>query len=115
MSETRDVVRPTLDLLNGIPGVYAFRIHSGRVKVRRGYMHLAAPGTPDIGAVVRGVPVFFECKSARGRVSDEQREAHYRISRAGGSVVVVKRPSAAVDVVRNILSMLEPMKGGPAL
>lgn len=104
MTETHDVVRPTLDLLNGIPGVIAYRIHSGKAKVRGGWIHLADPGTPDIGATVKGLAVFFEAKAAKGLVSEEQLEWHARARRAGAMVFVIRRPSTAVDVVRKILN-----------
>lgn len=105
MSETRDVVRPTLEILNGIPGVIAYRIQSGKVRVRGGWMHLAEPGTPDIGCMVRGLSVFFEAKAPRGVLSDEQLRWHERARRAGAIVVVIRKPSTALDEVRKILDM----------
>lgn len=109
--ETRDVVRPVLELLNGIPGVVAYRIHSGTVRVRGGWMHLAEPGTPDIGCTVRGLAIFFECKTAKGLVSEEQLAWHARARRAGAVVCVIRKPSAAVDVVRQILAGDRPVLG----
>lgn len=103
MSETSDVVRPTLEALNSIPGCVAFRIHSGRVKVRGGWMHLGESGLPDIGAVVRERPVFFEAKDVKGLVSEDQLKQHARIRRAGADVFVIRSPREAVDVVRAIL------------
>lgn len=111
MSETRDVVRPTLELLNGIPGVVAYRIHSGKVKVRGGWMHLAEPGTPDIGVCVRGLAVYFECKAAKGSVSDEQLTWHARARRAGALVFVIRKPSAAVEEVRKLLVIQDERVG----
>lgn len=104
MSETSTVVRPILDALNGVPGCVAYRIHSGKVKVRGGWMHLAEEGTPDIGCVVRGVPVFFEAKAPKGLVSERQLEWHGQARRAGAFVFIVRSPASAVDVVRKILA-----------
>ena len=111
MSETRDVVRPTLELLNSIPGVVAYRIHSGKVKVRGGWMHLAEPGAPDIGACVKGLAVFFECKDAKGLVSEEQLAWHGRARRAGALVFVIRKPSAAVEEVRKLLAIQDEKRG----
>lgn len=104
MSETHDVVRPTIELLNGIPGVVAERLHAGRVKVRGGWMHLGHPGAPDVVATVKGLSVYFEAKTAKGLVSEEQLEWHARARRAGAMVFVIRKPSAAVEVVRKILA-----------
>ena len=105
MSETSEVTRPTVDALNCIPGVIAIRIQAGRVKSRGGgWMQLAEPGSPDVIAVVKGLAVFFECKAPKGLVSEEQLAWHARARRAGAVVVVIRKPSAAVDVVRKILN-----------
>lgn len=109
--ETRDVVRPTLECLNGIPGVIAYRIHSGKVKVRGGWMHLAPEGTPDIGCTVRGLAVYFECKSDDGEVSEEQRDWHARARRAGALVFVIRKSSAAVEEVRKLLVIQDERRG----
>lgn len=112
MSETKDVVRPTLDCLNSIPGVVAYRIHSGKVKSRGGgWMQLAEPGTPDIGACVRGLSVFIECKTTKGLVSEEQLEWHARARRAGAMVFVIRKPSAAVEEVRKLLTIQDEKRG----
>jgi hypothetical protein len=104
MTETSDVVRPTLEALNGIPGVVAYRIHAGKAKVRGGWMHLGERGIPDIGCCVRGLSVFFEAKAAKGLVSEEQLAWHGKARRAGAMVFVIRSPGAAVEVVRKVLA-----------
>jgi hypothetical protein len=105
MSETSDVVTPTITALNGIPGVVAYRLHSGRVKVRGGYMRNNEPGAPDIFAVVKGVPVFFEAKSATGELSDDQTAEAFRISRAGAQVWCIRSVHEALKVARRMLGI----------
>ncbi len=104
MSETSDVVRPTIKKLNGIPGVVAYRIHSGRVPVRGGWMHLGETGTPDIGCTVRGLSVYFECKDDKGETKKAQLKWHARARRAGALVFVVRKSESAVAEVRKILA-----------
>lgn len=73
MSEGSDVVRPILDALAKIPGLWASRMHSGVAKVRGGWMHLAAEGTPDIiGYMPDGRFFGIECK-LKGNRTQRQR------------------------------------------
>lgn len=47
MSETSSIVRPSIDAIRAL-GIPCERVHSGRVRVKRGYMQLADAGCPDI-------------------------------------------------------------------
>jgi hypothetical protein len=101
VSETSSIVSPLLKALNGLPYVWATRLHSG--SARGGRQQLCKPGTPDVLAVVRGTPVFFEGKAADGRVSDAQIEQAALIEAAGGIVYVPRSFPEAMAVVREIL------------
>lgn len=103
MSETSEVTRPVIDAINALPECFAYRVHSGKVKVRGGWMQLAPKGTPDLFAMVRGVAVHFETKVERGRLSAEQREMHAHLRRAGARVEVVRSVAEAMTVVRQVM------------
>jgi hypothetical protein len=105
MSEQSEVTSPLVKALNSLPYVWATRLHSG--KVRGGRQHLCKPGTPDVFAVVRGTPVFFEGKADDGRVSDAQIEQVALIEAAGGCVYVVRSVGEALGVVRRLLGRTE--------
>ena len=100
MSETSEIVTPLLDALESIPGVVALRLHAGSVRVAGGWMRNNRPGTPDILAIVFGFPVFLECKTAKGLVSDAQLDWHAHARRQGCDVVVVRSVSDGLRVVR---------------
>lgn len=109
MSETSEVVRPTIDALNRIPGVFAYRVHSGKVKVRNGWMKLADSGFPDIACVVQGAACFFEAKKRRTKnaaivFKKDQLSTHDTLRRCGARVVVIESVAEAIAVVREILS-----------
>lgn len=98
MSEQDSVTSPLLKALNRIPGVWAMRIHSGRA--RGGRQHLAPVGTPDILAIVRGRPLFFECKTELGKASPAQMEQARRIGHAGACTYVVRSVTDGMRIVR---------------
>ncbi len=74
-------------------GFIAIRVHSGAVKVRRGYMQLAPKGWPDMYVLGCG---WLETKTATGKLRVEQRAVHERIAREGEFVAVASVPSEAV-------------------
>lgn len=104
VSESTQVTSPLIKALNGIPGVYSYRIQCGSPRVRGGVLHGAPTGTPDIGAIVAGRAVFFECKLTGNVPSGDQVEAHRRLRSAGAKVYVVTSVHEALDVVRDLLS-----------
>lgn len=58
----------------------------GRVRPSR----ISMPGYPDISLVVNSKAVFIEVKSAKGRLSPEQRECHDTLRRNGATVFVAR-------------------------
>lgn len=104
MSETSSIVTPLIKALNAVPGVFAHRVFTGTAAVRRGYLHGAEKGTPDIHVTVRGMSLWFEAKAPKGgRVSPEQLEQHERLRRAGARVEVVTSVAEGIAVVREVL------------
>lgn len=80
-------------------GRFVFRIHSGQVKVRRGFMQLAPKGTPDLYVLGFG---WMETKTDEGELSPEQLEMHARIRAAGERVAVVRSAKEALEAVTNV-------------
>lgn len=79
-------------------GRTVFRVQSGRVKVRGGWMVLAPNGTPDLYVLGWG---WLECKAEKGKLSHDQLRMHERIRRAGERVAVVR---SAAEAVRAVIS-----------
>lgn len=77
-------------------GFFVLRIHSGCVRVKRGFMHLAPKGTPDLYVLGWG---WLETKMDKGKPTPEQLEMHARIRRAGECVGVVRTPAEALRAV----------------
>lgn len=102
MSEQSDITSPLLKALRKLPGVWAMRVHSG--SARGGKQHLAPDGTPDIFALIKGRPVFFECKVAHEQMSPDQQSQQIHISRAGGFCLCVRSMPQAMKAVRKFLS-----------
>lgn len=100
-----ELYKRILDSLNAIPGVLAWRVHAGKVKVRGGWMQLAAKGVADIHALVEpGVFVGLEVKrpDGKGRIRESQSEWIDRVRSLGGHAVVVMTVDEAVRAVLEI-------------
>jgi hypothetical protein len=74
------------------------RVHSGKVKVRGGWMQLAPNGTPDLYVVGWG---WLECKTDTGKLNADQMRMH-RLLRAEGERVAVVR--SAAEALRAVIS-----------
>jgi hypothetical protein len=79
-------------------GWFVMRIHSGQVRVKRGFMHLAPKGTPDLYVLGFG---WLETKLEKTKPTLEQLEMHERIRAAGELVAVVRTPAEAIRAVRS--------------
>lgn len=97
MSETSDIVTPTLETLKRM-GVIAWRVNAGG-RTRRSVQ--APPGTPDIiGALPPNGRLFgLEAKAGKGKLSEAQEVWHTRAREAGVLVGVVRSLSEAVELV----------------
>lgn len=98
MTAERDIKRSILDGLHAA-GIIAFRVHSGKVKVRGGWMHLAPEGTPDIVAIVppHGRFLGLEVKTEDGVERPGQLDFAKGARRHGAAVVTVR---SAVEAIR---------------
>lgn len=99
MSETSDIVTPTLEALKRM-GVIAWRVNAGG-RTRRSVQ--APPGTPDIiGALPPNGRLFgLEAKAGKGKLSEAQEVWHERARRSGVRVGVVRSLREATRLVRD--------------
>lgn len=95
MSET-DIQRQIVDALKAV-GAYPIRVQSGRVRVKRGYMHLAPAGTPDVLVLLpRGRCMWLEVKDAKGALRVTQEAWRANVAQWGQIVATVRSPQEAV-------------------
>lgn len=98
MSETDlyDPIKKTLERFGHI----VTRVHSGKVKVRGGWMQLADPGTPDHHVMSPGgLSTWLETKTPTGSLSHAQKAWHERAKKEGHRVAVVRSPREALEAV----------------
>lgn len=74
---------------------YFNRTNTGKFKFKRndgsdGFLSSGMPGQPDISGVYLGWPVYIECKTQTGRLSEVQIKAHELIKQAGGIVFIAR-------------------------
>jgi len=102
MSETQ-LVSSILDALAIEPGVVAWRNNNGSVRRRGGYVRFGlAKGAADIVAIVGPAGRFLalECKTAKGKQSQEQIDWALEVKFAGGLYATVRSVQEARDAVR---------------
>src|SRR5579859_6181917 len=94
-----------IESINASGLAFVWRNHSGAVRVKRGFMHLAPEGSPDLVGWLRdGRFVGIETKVAGARTQKAraaaQAEWRDRIRAAGGVAGEVRSPADALALVR---------------
>lgn len=89
MKETNAKQSAILDLLKSM-GFYAWRQNSGKINIGKRWINLGNEGLSDIVGFHRltGRMVAIECKQAKERISDAQREFLDTVERAGGIALI---------------------------
>lgn len=77
-------------------GWHVWRINSGSTRVRRGYLHGAPKGAPDLYVVGWG---WLEIKTGRGALTEDQLAMHDLLRNHGELVSVVRSPAEALRAV----------------
>ncbi len=96
-TELAKAIRDALTAL----GLVVWREQCGKVPVKRGYMHLAPEGTPDlVGYLPGGRLLGLEIKTARGKERPAQTEWLARAKAAGCCVATVRSVEEAVAFVQ---------------
>ena len=86
-------------------GYWVIRLNSGKVKGRRGWIHLCPAGTPDLMVLMPcvladpGTVLFLEVKLPGGKASAEQEAWHQRARRMGHRVSIVSSVREAIKEV----------------
>jgi hypothetical protein len=103
MSE-QDIVHAAIEAVNASNLALVWRNHSGSVRVRRGYMHLAPKGSPDIvGILCDGRFVGLEMKKPGEKPSAVQEEWRTRFLALGGVAACVHSANETLAVLRAAL------------
>jgi hypothetical protein len=92
VSETQ-LSRSIQDALAGV-GLWCIRVHSGKVRVRGGWLQLAEPGTPDLYCIAL---CWFEVKLPGQKPNADQLKWHARAKAMGEKVYVVSSVEEAVE------------------
>lgn len=103
-----DILRGVLLAVSAIPGVVVWRQNSGLYYVpdgRGGFRRVRAaiPGAADITGLARGRRLEIECKTATGKLSDDQIAFGRMILDNGGIYLVARSEEEAVDKVREAI------------
>ena len=101
MSE-QDITREVIRAINATGCAFVWRNQSGKVQVRRGWMHLAPEGSPDIVGFTTpgGRCIGLETKRPKdSRIADAQEDVRERLAKAGGICGYVRSVDEAVRLV----------------
>jgi hypothetical protein len=106
--EEDDLQKAVCDFLRWAvpPDCAWFSIPNGGLRHRKVAQKLVATGlkagVPDLLCIYRGTPIFIELKSARGALSEHQRQMHRKLTYSGATVLCCK----SVDCVETALAEL---------
>jgi len=118
VSETA-LKRAILDAL-AVMGVEAWSCPAGLVRVRRGWLHLAPEGTPDIiGYLPGGKLMGLEVKAPKAGTAKDRKEKQAawreRARQAGCVVAEVRSVAEAIAAVREAQSVARANHASPVL
>ncbi len=82
------------------PGWIVWRENSGVCHQDRRYIRYGTPGIADFMGVIRGRPIAFELKGAKGVLRSTQRKFAKQFEAAGGVYVVVKKLEQIEEMLR---------------
>jgi hypothetical protein len=82
-----------------LAGYWTERVPAGKVETASGsWMHSASKGCPDL-LIVAPIYGWIEVKTAKGKLSDDQKAWHEKAAKAGVRVAVVRSVKEALEVV----------------
>jgi hypothetical protein len=88
-------VRKALESL----GYWVERVPAGKIETARGsWVHSVSKGCPDL-LVIAPIYGWIEVKTAKGKLSADQKKWHERAAKAGVRVAVVRSVKEAVEIV----------------
>lgn len=110
-----DIERAITDFLNvALPAdAVHFHIPNGGKRGWKAQREMKAAGLlagmPDRCVIWKGLAIFFECKSPRGRLRPEQAIMMERLGRAGAATYIVR---SVEDVEETLIAMGIPLRAG---
>jgi hypothetical protein len=96
MSET-ELSKAIVDALWQVHRIEAIRVQSGRLKVARGWAHLAPAGTPDL-LLAMYRQSWLEIKTCSGRLAVTQERRHNELRASGARVAVARSVRTALEI-----------------
>lgn len=119
MSETA-IVHGCLLALNRLAGVRAWRNNSGAVRIDTAFVRFGCPGSPDVIGLIypHGRFLGVECKTEKGRQSDQQKRFQMMLTKHGGIYILCRSVDECLSLVRPHLTHCAgdtaPITNGPA-
>ncbi|MCL2293794.1 MAG: VRR-NUC domain-containing protein [Spirochaetes bacterium] len=88
-SPEKTVVKECLEYLR-LMGIYAWRNNTGAVKIDGNrFLNFGLPGSSDITGILKGgIFIAVECKSDKGKLSEQQKIFMAKIKEQGGLAVL---------------------------
>ena len=104
MPTERQIESAIIQYINQIPNSFAWKVPDQRAYRNGVYRKdtLMPAGQPDVTAIVDGVVIFLEVKTAVGKLSEKQKAFHSRIMQCGGVVHVVRSVREVKDLLRGL-------------
>lgn len=121
MPSESDVLKACAQVLSASPHVMAWRSHSGMVKIRGGFMHLAPKGTADFTGMLRGgrfigIEVKRDVKSKKTNNAIDtlgaQKAWAERVTAMGGIAITVTSAQELSDRLRELTEPGAEVFGG---
>jgi hypothetical protein len=97
----QDLTRAIIEAINRTGRALVWRNHSGLVKVKRAWMHLAPKGSPDIvGLTIGGRFIGLEVKLPKEQPMEEQLVWGAAIEKSSGIWGIVRSVDEALNMLR---------------
>lgn len=97
MKRESDIQRECMRVLKEWGCQIVYRMNSGKVKVKGGWLQLAPEGTPDLLAFYGLFFLWVEVKQPGEHATPEQQAMHALLRSMGHVVIVVDNPAALFD------------------
>jgi Holliday junction resolvase len=96
-----DLVKAIISHYKNRDNIKLFRVHSGKVQIKGGFMQLAPAGTPDLVGYKGGSFIGIECKTTakESKLSPEQIEFRTHVYRSGAVYIEARHLQDVVDII----------------
>lgn len=96
-----DLVKEIISHYKNRDNIKLFRVHSGKVQIRGGYMQLAPAGTPDICGYKGNTFIAIECKTKEkaSKLNSEQESFKAHAQNNGVVYIEARHLQDVVDII----------------